>query len=78
MGVVDTIQLAAAVALALPIALLGAQLALDGQSLGYVFLALAALLVVVQHFLTMPTPGDIGGKAAERAASAVVVDDDEE
>ncbi|MFB6104071.1 MAG: hypothetical protein ABEJ57_03145 [Halobacteriaceae archaeon] len=76
MGVIETLQTAGAVVLAAPIAMLGVAYLGDGRSLGAVFLAIAVLLVVLQHWLL--TPSDIPGVAAERAAEAIVTDDEDD
>lgn len=74
MGVLETLQTAGAVVLAVPIAMLGVGFLTDGQLLGGAFLVIAVLLVVLQRFLTTPT--DIPFIAAERTADAVVTEDD--
>lgn len=76
MGVLDTIQTAAATVLAAPIALLGASFLLDGQLAGLGFLAIAVLLVVVQRALV--TPEDIPGEVATRVVGRVVRDPEAE
>jgi multidrug efflux pump subunit AcrB len=73
-GLVGTIQLAAAVVFALPLAILGVQMALAGRTLGFAFLVLAGLMLLLPHVLTNPLdPVDV----AERATSRVTGDDEE-
>ena len=74
-GLIGTIQLAAALVFALPLALFGLQMALDGRTLGFAFLGLAGLMLLLPHFLTNPLdPADV----AEKATSRVAGDDGEE
>lgn len=74
-GLIGIVQLAAALVFALPLAIFGLQWLADGRPLGVAFLALAALMLALPHFLTNPLdPGDVAEKAAER----FVGDDEEE
>lgn len=76
-GIIGTVQLAVTLAFAIPVAMFGADLLLRGQTtFGAAALGIAVLMVALEEYLT--TPGDIPGKAAERAAGAVVKTDDEE
>ncbi len=69
-GIIDTIKLAGTLVLALPAALAGLQLLLDGQTnFGVALVALAVGLVVVQHWLTLPT--DIPELLAKRVVGTV-------
>jgi hypothetical protein len=75
-GIIGTIQLAATLALAIPVAMFGVGVLLEGQTLlGGAALGIAVLMVVMEEYLT--TPGDVPGKAAEKAAKTVVGTDDE-
>jgi hypothetical protein len=59
-GVIDMIQLAVGLVFALPAGLFGLQLLADGRLLGVAFLAIAALMLALPHFLwTPPSPGDV-------------------
>lgn len=64
LGLLDTLGLAAALALAAPLVHFAIILLGEGRALGWAFLLLAGLLVVGQHFLT--TPQDLPAVAAER------------
>jgi len=76
-GIVGTVTLAATLAFAIPVGLLGIEFLLDGRTLpGGGFLVLAVLMVAVEEYLT--TPGDVPGEAAERVVGTVVRDPDEE
>jgi len=73
-GIMDTISLAASLAFAVPIALFGLNRLGDQPVLGTVFVVIAALVVILQHYLVKPQ--DILGRFAQRATSRVI--DDEE
>lgn len=76
-GILETLQTMGAVVLAAPIAMLGVVFLTDGRVLlGAVFIALAGLLVVLQHWLI--TPSDLPFVAAERTAETVVKTEDDE
>jgi len=64
LGLLDTLGLAAALALAAPLAHFALILLDEGRPLGWAFLLLAGLLLVGQHYLT--TPQDLPAAAAER------------
>lgn len=73
-GVIGTIKLAATLAFALPVGLMGATFLADGRPLGAVFLVVAVGMVVVQRVVF--TPEDVPAAAAERAAGWVVKDEE--
>lgn len=73
-GLIGTLQLAAAVVFAVPVAAFGLLWLADGRPLGLAFLAVAGLMLLLPHVLTNPLdPADI----AEAAADRVSRDDDE-
>ena len=74
MGLLDTAALFGTVALALPIALLGIEFLAGGRIEGAAFLAVAAGLVVGQHY-ALPS---IKRRLAGSAVDAVTGDRDEE
>ncbi|WP_135533841.1 MULTISPECIES: hypothetical protein [Halostella] len=75
-GIIDTLQLGATLLFAIPIAYVGADFLFSGRTLfGAGFLAIAVLMVLAEEYLT--TPGDLTGKAAEKAVGAVAKDEDE-
>lgn len=75
-GILDLVGLAVTVAFAIPIALFGLALVGRGELLwGGLALALAALMVILQEYLT--TPGDIPGKVAERIVGTIATDPEE-
>lgn len=66
-GLIGTVQLAAAVVFALPLAFFGLDMLAGGRPLGLAFLAVAALMLALPHFLTNPfDPGDAVEVAADR------------
>jgi amino acid permease len=67
-GVIGTLQLAAVLAFAVPLLVFGADALLRGQALlGGAFIALGALLLFLQWWLTNPLdPADVAEAAAER------------
>jgi hypothetical protein len=76
-GILDTIGLAAALVLAIPIGLFGAEHLVRGELLaGVVYVAIAVGLVAVEQYLTTPT--DIPGMIAGKTVGAVVETDDKE
>lgn len=76
-GVIDTIELAGVLVLALPAALAGLELLLvrGETAVGAVLIGLAIALVIVQRRFTLPS--DVPAAAAKRVAGAVRVDGDE-
>lgn len=55
-GIIDTIKLAGTLVLALPAAIAGVGFVRDGQAaIGITLIGLAIGLVVIQHWLTLPT-----------------------
>lgn len=76
-GIVGTIQLAATLVFALPVGLLGVQFLLDGKLLlGAGFVAVAALMVGLEEYLTTPT--DVPTSVAEKAVGKVAKTPDDE
>lgn len=76
-GIMGTIQLAATLVFALPVGLLGIQFLLDGRMLvGVGFVAVAALMVGLEEYLT--TPGDVPTSLAEKTVRKVVKTPDDE
>ncbi|UPV98810.1 hypothetical protein M0R88_09725 [Halorussus gelatinilyticus] len=76
-GILGTLQLAATLVFALPIALLGIQFLLDGKTLlGGGFVAVAVLMVVLEEYLTTPT--DVPGAVAEKTIGKVAKTPDDE
>ncbi|WP_254823888.1 DUF7533 family protein [Haloglomus halophilum] len=64
-SILGTVGLALTLAFALPVAYLGVEFLLDGKTnQGLLFLALAALMVGIQEYVTTPMdlPGEIAGK----------------
>ncbi len=68
-GVIGTLQLAAVLAFALPLVFFGADALLRGETfLGAAFVALGALMLFLQWWLTNPLdPADVAEAAVERA-----------
>ncbi|QRV13704.1 hypothetical protein JMJ58_12140 [Haloterrigena salifodinae] len=76
-GIIDTIKLAGTLVFALPAAMAGIQFLIDGNTLvGATLLTLAVLLVVVQHWLTMPS--DIPELAVKRVVGSIASDPEAE
>ncbi|MDZ7701586.1 MAG: hypothetical protein U5J98_05690 [Halobacteriales archaeon] len=69
-GVIGTLQLAAVLAFAAPLLFFGAESLVEGRTLmGGAFLALGALMLFLQWWLTNPLdPADLAEAAAERVA----------
>ena len=64
-SILGTLSLALTLAFAIPVAYLGVEFLLDGRTnQGLLFLALAALMVGIQEYVTTPMdlPGEIAGK----------------
>jgi hypothetical protein len=72
LGLLDTLGLAAALALAAPLVHFALILLGEGRPLGWAFLLFAGLLVVGQHFLT--TPQDLPAAVAERVVGGAAKD----
>ncbi|SEW11711.1 DUF7533 family protein [Halobacterium jilantaiense] len=76
MKLLDAVSLAVAVAFAAPAALLGVETLLGGDPTGWVFLAFAAGILGFERYVV--TPDDIPAMFAQKTASAVVEDPDDE
>jgi hypothetical protein len=79
-GIIGTLQLAATLVFAIPVAMLGVDFLLRGRLLaGGGFLLIAVLMVAVEEYVTKPSdvPATAAETAAERAAEAVASDDEE-
>lgn len=77
MGIISTLQLVVTLAFALPVLLLGVQFLLSGRTLfGAALVVVAVLMVGIEEYVTTPT--DVPAKAAEKAAGAVVKEDESE
>jgi hypothetical protein len=77
LGILDTIGLMGTVVLAAPVALLGLDMFLGGNRLvGGAFLAIAALMIALQEYVTKPT--DVAADTAQDVASSVVETPDDE
>lgn len=75
MGILNTLGLVVTLAFALPVALLGIQFLLTGRTVfGVALCVVAVLMVVVKQYVT--TPDDVPMAAAEKAAGAVVKEED--
>jgi hypothetical protein len=76
-GIISTLQLAVTLAFALPVGLLGVQYLVSGRTpIGVALVVVALLMVVIEEYVTTPT--DVPAEAAEKAAGAVVKDEDSE
>ncbi|MFB6118127.1 hypothetical protein [Halosegnis sp.] len=76
-SIMGTIGLAVTLALAAPIALYGVEQLLGGDSVvGLAALGVAALMILVEEFLTTPT--DIPGKVAEATVGRIVEEPSDE
>lgn len=69
-GILEWVGLVATLALAVPIAFMGADFLLAGKPLGWAFLLVAAAAVAVEEYAVRPTnlPGSVAGKLAGTAA----------
>jgi len=77
LGILGTLQLAATVIFAAPVAVFGlSKLAAGETFLGGVAVVIAVGMVVLPQYLT--TPSDLPGKAAERVVGAAVKEPDED
>jgi len=76
-SVVETIQLAALMAIVLPVVYLGVDFLVGGRLLvGGGFLAVAGLMLVLERYVVRP--GDVPLEAAKRVAGLVADEDDAE
>ena len=76
-GILGTLQLAATVIFAIPVALFGVESLLGGNTaLGVASLLVATLMVALPHYLTTPT--DVPVSMAERVTGRVVKTEEEE
>ncbi|WP_226004339.1 DUF7533 family protein [Natrinema salinisoli] len=76
-GIIDTIKLAGTLVLAIPAALAGIDMLTNGQTaIGATLIGLAIGLVVIQHWLTMPT--DIPELLAKRVVGTVAEEPESE
>ena len=74
-GILETIGLAAALVLAVPIALFGAEHLVRGELLaGVLYLGIAVGLVLVEQYLTTPT--DVPGLVVEKTVGKVTKTDE--
>ena len=68
-GLIDLIGLAVTLAFALPVGMFGLNMAMDGQPVGFGLIVVAALMVVLPHYLwSPPSVGDLAGGAVDRLA----------
>ncbi|QLD85887.1 hypothetical protein HWV23_09165 [Natronomonas halophila] len=75
MGIIDTISLAGTLVLALPIGMLGVEFLVGGRTaMGVGFIAVAAALVIGQHYISV---FDIKERVLGTAVDTVVIDEDE-
>jgi hypothetical protein len=75
-SILGTVGLALTLAFAIPVAYVGVEFLLDGKTnQGLLFLALAALMVAIEEYLT--TPMDIPGMVAGKVLGTAVKDPDE-
>lgn len=76
-GIIDTIKLAGTLVLAIPAALAGIDFLTNGRTaIGATLIGLAIGLVVIQHWLTMPT--DIPELLAKRVVGTVTKEPESE
>lgn len=75
-GILGTIGLAGTLIFAIPVVLIGVEKLIEGDPLGVGFLAIAALMVGLQQFLT--TPADLPGNALGKVVGAIAKDPDDE
>jgi hypothetical protein len=75
-SILGTAGLALTLAFAIPVAYVGVEFLLDGKTnQGLLFLALAALMVAIEEYLT--TPMDVPGMVASKVLGSAVKDPDE-
>jgi hypothetical protein len=75
LGLLDMVGLAAALALAVPVAHFGLMRVGAGEPVGWAFVGVGVLIVAVEQYLT--TPGDVPGMIAERVTGRVVEDEED-
>ena len=76
-GIIGTIQLAATLVFALPIALLGIEKLLAGDTtVGAAFVGVAVLMIVLEEYLTSPT--DVPKSVAQKTIGKVAKTPDDE
>ena len=77
MGILNTLGLLVTLAFALPVGLLGVNLLVSGRTgMGLALCGVALLMVALKQYVM--TPDDVPTAAAEKAAGAVVKDDESE
>ena len=75
-GILDTLGLAAALVLAIPIGLFGVEHLVRGDLVaGALYVGIAVGLVAIEQYLTTPT--DVPGLVAEKTVGAVVETEDD-
>ena len=76
LGILDLVELAVVVGLAIPIALLGVQFLVEGDALlGGGFLGLGVAMVLVKFYL--PSPTDVPKEMAQESAKVIAKDESE-
>lgn len=74
LGILDIVELAIIVGLAVPLGLLGVQFLVDGSTvLGAGFVGLACAMVVVKFYL--PSPSDVPKEVAQQSVGAIAKDE---
>jgi len=75
-GILELVGLAGSVLFAASVGLFGVETLVAGSTIpGLGYLVVAALMVVVPYYVTMP--GDVAGSAVERTVDSVVETEDE-
>jgi hypothetical protein len=75
-GILELIGLAGSVLFAASVGLFGVETLADGSTIpGLGYLVVAALMVLVPYYVTMP--GDVAGSAVERTVDRVVESEDD-
>ena len=77
-GIIDTVKLAGTLIFAIPAAIAGLEFLLvrGNTPVGVALLGLAVSLVLIQHYLTMPT--DIPGLIVQRVVGSIAKEPDSE
>lgn len=76
-GIIETLQRMATMLVLVPVALAGAGMLAEGNTtFGVILLVVAALIWLISEYVQTPT--DVGTTAAEKAASRVVKEPDDE